>query len=509
MNFLVLLFAIAALGYSQIIITEVERNPPGSETAMPGGKSHEYIELFNCTNDTFLVDSLSLYDGITTDRVKHRTSRLWYPGNVLLILDPDYFSVASQNPIPYAGTTSIATLNHTSILGGLSSSDGFVVLYGDSIVAKLQDSLSVSERYLFTEYNGIETDGNVLESKGTLSNRIWRVAEPSPGSISEVNNGVFLSNNIDSNAIEISCRSFEEDGLVEIIADKRTLFQKEIRAGQSFSEAIAFEEIPKALEIKWHGRTEERIENVNLSHLRIDKGSIVISEISPRGDVEWIELYNSSFDEIGLDGWSILNDEDTFEIEFGTTITPQGYLLLSKYDMELGQSKIQSNWFSLGNYHDSVYLYSKWGSEDSVRWDSDSYVNWEQESLHRIMGTDGFEVTSLVPQPSTPGTATLLSPNSEPISITCTPQLFSPNSDGEDDSLKISVKKPSYYNCRIRIFSRSGVEMTSFEIEENTGYWDGNAQGKTARRGPYIVLAEFHSPVGQTVSRRSGIVLWR
>jgi len=99
----VLLFClIYSNALAQLFVSELERNPIGPETETPGGKSHEYIELVNLTSDTFAIDQLVIFDGAIRDKLIPKFSKVKFvPGSVLLILDPDYFSEASQFPISY------------------------------------------------------------------------------------------------------------------------------------------------------------------------------------------------------------------------------------------------------------------------------------------------------------------------------------------------------------------------------------------------------------------------
>lgn len=504
---LVLTYVIAA--HCTILLTEIERNPPGSETASPGGKSHEYIELFNCSDDTLTIDSLSLFDGVTTDKIEPRSQRLWYPGTVMLVLDQDYFSLAEEYPIPYPVSAVIASVNHTSILGGLSGSDGFQLFYGDSLVAELADTISESERFHFSSFYGEESDENVLESFGATTNREWRVAQPSPGELHELANDIFCAVSIESTFISISYFSFDRAGTIQLWSDDALLYESEVTPQIVVNDSIPLTDIPLTLVMERTSSIATIRDTLNLSHLRIPDGAVTISEVSPRGDVEWIELYNSSIETIKLDNWYLANEEDTCTIEYGIDIKPGEYLLLSKSEINFGNSSLQKEWFSLNNYRDTLFLGSIWGIEDSVRWESSTYSKWESESLHRIPDSDGFARTSLVPMEPTPGTASSLYTSSQPISLICSPNVFSPNGDGKDDSLKITVKKPSYYSCKVRIFSRSGIEIASFELDGDTGYWDGSSEGRTARRGPYVVLAEFFSTVSGSKSKRAGVVLWR
>jgi hypothetical protein len=53
-SLITILFSATSL-LSQIFFSEIERNPVGGETEIPGGKSHEYIEVVNLSQDTLAI----------------------------------------------------------------------------------------------------------------------------------------------------------------------------------------------------------------------------------------------------------------------------------------------------------------------------------------------------------------------------------------------------------------------------------------------------------------------
>ena len=102
LKFLCTITIVCQCAYTQILITELYRDPPGSESSLCGGASHEFIEILNIGTDTFKINNLFITDGMESDSViplREKLSmhpkciynrRFICPGQFALILDPDY-----------------------------------------------------------------------------------------------------------------------------------------------------------------------------------------------------------------------------------------------------------------------------------------------------------------------------------------------------------------------------------------------------------------------------------
>lgn len=92
-------------------------------------------------------------------------------------------------------------------------------------------------------------------------------------------------------------------------------------------------------------------------------GAVVINELlanSPAGDPDWIELYNKTSTTIDLGGWFISDSNDNkfkYEIAQGTTLSPNGYLVLFG-DVHFGNSNDAGSRepFGLSNKGERVIL---------------------------------------------------------------------------------------------------------------------------------------------------------
>jgi len=509
------LFFTLLLVYSlnaQIFVSEIERNPVGSESASPGGKSHEYIELVNLSSDTFTIDSLSLFDGVVSDELVIIEDSLLLPGAVLLILDKDYFPISELYPIHFDSTASIATINHTTICGGLTTSDGFIVQYGsDTLVSVVDAFLPEGEKLQFTSFDGSDEETTTLSPNSFFSEQIWIESVPSPGTIPQLNGDLYHQWAVSSSELIIFTQSFGSSWSYAV-----SIGANQISSGNVGLElqidTISLPDTLQQLTIEFHSDNLSFIDTVDLSQIRIPENSILINEINPRGSPEWIELYNQSDEPISVTNWFIFNSEDTMNISIQQSIAPEQFLLISRDEISaLVESEVQSQWFSLDNYRDTLFLGSPFGVVDSVMWNYTNFKEWDDETLHRVPNSDGFIASAIVPAEPTPGEKSIVYGDETPVTLTVAEQLFSPNGDGRDEELHIKVTHPSHFTATARIFSREGNETIRFEISGGEAFWNGsNQSGTTARRGPYVLLVEFiDNLTGATSVLRSGVVLWR
>ncbi len=512
MKFQLSIFLFICTLNAQLFISEIERNPVGSESASPGGKSHEYIELVNLSNDTFIIDSLSIFDGVTHDQLVSIDDSLLLPGFVLLILDKDYFSVAELSPIDYDSSAIISTINHSTICGGLTTTDGFIVQYRDDTVATAIDQfLPEGEKLQFTSFAGSDNESTTLSPKSFFSDEVWNENSASPGCVKQLTENLFHQWNISKTELVVYSFSFGSSWNYSVTMGNDILSSRNISSTLQI-DTIPLPEILSKLTIQFNSNNRTFVDTVDLSLIRVPENGIIISELDPRGSPEWIELHNQSEEYISLSNWTIFNSEDTMVLSVENSIAPDEYQLISRDEISpFIESSVQSDWFSLDNYNDTLYLESPFGTVDSVAWNYTNFKEWDDETLHRIPNSDGFNQTALIPGKATPGEKSVVFGDETPISLTVAEQLFSPDGDGKDEELNIKVTHPSHFSVNARIFSRSGTETTQFEIQNGEAQWNGsNQNGTTARRGPYVLLVEFTNNITDERSvLRSGVVLWR
>ncbi|MGD9202068.1 MAG: hypothetical protein PVI26_10920, partial [Chitinispirillia bacterium] len=114
-----------------ISITEILKNPVGKENEIPGGESHEFIELFNIGSDTLFIENLFITDGIEVDsiipwyrKIEHHRNCCFnrnylLPEQFAVILDRDYEKAQKNSCFRIQDSTVILTVNASNITGGL------------------------------------------------------------------------------------------------------------------------------------------------------------------------------------------------------------------------------------------------------------------------------------------------------------------------------------------------------------------------------------------------------
>ena len=140
--YLVIQFYPTLLFPRNLIITELYRNPDGIESALCGGKSHEFIEIINPGPDTFFVDNFFLSDGNEADSILPfgmiisghdscvTNQSFLAPGQIGLILDSDYkVAVEKQGCVlPISKGTVLFTCADAELGNGLSDDDGILYI---------------------------------------------------------------------------------------------------------------------------------------------------------------------------------------------------------------------------------------------------------------------------------------------------------------------------------------------------------------------------------------------
>ena len=505
--FLLLLFYNTLI--SQLFISEIERNPIGSESELIGGKSLEYIEVVNLSLDTFKVDSLSISDNIKTDKVISVNQKFLYPGNVLLILDKDYFALPQENKYNYPLDCGIATVNHTALLDGLSSTDGIKLLYKDSVIDYLADD-TTAPKLIFTSFIGKDEDSTTISTTHFFEPADWEERNANPGSVSFLNNIAYREYTFIGDTVILDILSFRDRCSITVSKNQELQIDSTINRGiNRISLPFDSSNINSLIStIKFNENTI--VDTINLTTIRVDSNALYISEVSPRGENEFIELYNSSNEGISLQNWQLTNMTDSFTITRDIRVTAHSFFVLCKDSIFGSNYTPVDDWFSLNNYRDTLILKSPFRVEDSIIWNSKNYFKWNYESLNRLSKDDGTSPNAFALSTPNPNTISAVYTENTPITLSIPKPLFSPNGDRRDDSLVIKVTKPSYYKAVARIFSELGEEVKRIEFNGNRAVWDGKEEnGYKARRGAYIVLVEFSTTSGEDEMLRKGIALWR
>jgi len=570
LKIILLLLGLSHSAFPQIVITELQRDPIGGESSMPGGASHEFIEITNLGSDTASLDSLCLSDGVESDTVVpwpatlpiHADcivgSTVLPPGRTALILDRDYpaavDSVASSR-LPVRAGAVLLTVGDAELGNGLAGDDGVMIYKGtktlisrvvccaaDSAVSgtdpragkiSLTAPRSVPEGFSIVPVSflfdsiisyGVCNDSLTPGYFELLKNN-W-LAEWRFGPLDTIQR-VFACTIacLKSGAVPVGpvgWRVVMQSSLQTVTAAQGVfaLYGNNAAAAP----ALPLDSLSYALHI-----TEADTETVwplDVSQLWTPVSPVKINEVFPRanaGEPEWLELVNVSQMTINLKNWFFGNSEDTAVMASRDLfLEPGGYLVLtgnaglfcSRYPAK-NRLVVPPDWHSLDNYNDTLCLWDAGRNlKERVSWQSGWFSGWTNDALERVsLSTTGMDAASWVltasPTPGQPNGAVSWRAGAKP-QLDAGPLPFTPNSDGRDDLLSIFIDLPAGYSARVSIYGFSGKKLRSFAGPlSHQIYWDGKLDnGSPAPTGPFFVVMEASSSQGTMTLRKKG-VLWR
>ena len=257
------------------------------------------------------------------------------------------------------------------------------------------------------------------------------------------------------------------------------------------------------------------------------------------GECEWVELLNTSDSQVSMEGWTI-EDSGGRRRQIGgpgPPLDPGGFLMLAEDEDDFRAAhpgldcpvvKPSGGWPTLNDtdgrdgYADMVVIRDTFGTcVDSVAYKR----AWTEpgRSVERI-GPRARSAMASNWSPhygaggSSPGRANSVSVMfPEPAGhLNLNPQTFSPDGDGSDDLLSVSVDLPAPAVVRLKVFDINGRTFTTLldgdlVEERRVTFWDGRlADGDVAPIGVYVVLLEAR-PVdgGRVITSRLPVVLVR
>lgn len=543
----------------KIIISEIYRDPLGSETSLGGGLSHEFIELTNISTDTFYIDSMFITDGTQADSVVAWNTELagyeqcvfgknyLIPSQSALILDLDYEAAITANPACrfniFPGTL-ILTVKSRDLGDGLQSDDGVLLFKG---------SKKEISRLLFSASDELWESSTVPVTKIRLTN------PPNKEGVSVVPVSLLF----DTTVFDI-CSSGISPGYFEGLKD-HWFAEWKLGKVNTVSETLpcslrcTFSGVPDLSSVKWsvlagNNLVEEGLALVthgvfalsvtvplgkgdvtfqigakskwliDCQMYKIIDSCIDITEIYPKadaGETEWFELFNrSKTSTYNLQHWRFGNSEDNVElVDSRYTIAPGEYVVICK-DSNLLRTqypvvsrKIEPHiWHTLNNYKDTIILYTSNNTlVDKVSYDSKDLDSWGYQTLERVdmngLGGDGSKWNVAVsPSPGAPSRSrTFVNKQLE-----TGPIPFTPNGDGRNDLLMIRVPNTYAMSVTVSIYSFDGRKVKEFKgPPQDTYFWDGKKDsGAFAPVGPFFVIAEVVSQGTKLVYKNKG-VLWR
>ncbi|MFW6254365.1 MAG: gliding motility-associated C-terminal domain-containing protein [Chitinivibrionales bacterium] len=551
-----LILLISAEIFSHVVLTELLHDPVGGETKCPGGACLEFIEFTNIGCTPVSLRHLLITDGSTTDSIICWPQPLAdHPdavyaldsllcGQSLLILDPDYLSAPASSRLPINGRPIICTVNHTSLLGGLTKNRAVFLYRGtrnhirDSLYALIDTSQEISLHQQFSYQNVLDvpegwsrTPQNVL-----FQTTAWRSSgRLTPG---------YIQTHEQRWIVEYRLYKSQDQMVLCSIAVFDTMYSQESRPSWSLADMdgrtisspqyidsclfYTSTTIPldtSTVQIRIDCEAQRFTTAIDLSGFIIPTYSLCFSELSPRINsfTEWIEVTNESSAPIDLATFTIHTSEDSFRIspEY-TCIDPAGFFILAE-DASIFSDRYPlitnviepERWEKLNDYSDTLYLKHISGRvSDSIIYDKNWFTQWDGGSLQRVNtkrpATDS--TNWIVSDDISPGV-----PNKNPRwrdvrgpSLDIGPSPFTPDGDGRDDKLLITACLPAGKSADLSIYSFDGV--LRYEKRNFSGQrllWDGNDRyGKAAPAGPFFVVMKVTGGSQSETLIKKGI-LWR
>ena len=565
-----LLLGCSCPAFSLVYITELQRDPAGGETSMPGGASHEFIEITNLGIDTVGLDSLCLSDGVESDTVVPWPAALPIhadcitggtvlpPGGTALILDRDYPAAVDSvalSRLPVRAGTVLLTVGDAELGNGLAGDDGMVIYKGTkSLIRRVlclaaDSAVSGSDpkagKISLTGPAGVPEGFSVIPVSFLFDSIVsYGICGDSltPGYFEPLKNNWFAEwrfGLLDTVQKTFACTlSCIKSGAVPagpvgwrivMQSSERTTTAAQGIFNLQENRAAAAAVLPlDSLSYSLHITEQDTgtVWPLDVSQLWTPASPVKISEVFPRanaGEPEWFELVNVSPMTINLKGWFFGNSEDTAVIASRDLfLEPGGYLVLtgnaglfcSRYPAK-NRLAVPPNWHPLDNYNDTLCLWDAGRNlKERICWQSGWFSGWTNESLERVsLSTTGMDAASWVsavsPTPGQPNGAVSWRAGAKP-QLDAGPLPFTPNSDGRDDQLSIFIDLPAGYSASISIYGFSGKKLRSFTGPLSHQFcWDGRLDnGSPAPTGPFFVIMEASSSQGTVTLRKKG-VLWR
>lgn len=378
------------------VITEVMLDPLGPESgSLSPGDRNEFIELYNPSDDTIDVAVYRLRDNTELDSIVPFNEILSYyqdvrattkipPKGYGVILDREYV-IYGENYLPYTfpGSISIMTTRDSDLGNGLFSNDTIALV---ATSAQVVSSFGLGSGFPLRSKDGVSFERKYYWGPDIAEN--WRCSEDSSGNTCGRENSVSHPFNI-----VITGAKFAPSGDYEVLF---TLSLKNIG-----TEAIGRIKVGYELSGGYSGGDEERYVNllpdscvdVNLGPFSFPPGTyyasfsviipeadsspiktrtlrffvgrspLVINEIMYNSETEWIELFNNSADSISLLGFSVGDPvRRSAPLQETFWIPPGGYLVLSSKTLDVSGHFVLSNFPTLNNTGDTVFLYDEAGS---------------------------------------------------------------------------------------------------------------------------------------------------
>jgi len=220
---------------------------------------------------------------------------------------------------------------------------------------------------------------------------------------------------------------------------------------------------------------------------------------------EWVEIKNNSNVPIDLNGWQI-GDSLALRTIINSTflLYPGEYLVVAQdtvdflnyYSPYTGLVLEPPAWSALNNTFDKIRLVDNYGFGS----DSLSYASLYSDDYTWAISESGFNAGTWGRSQNVGGSPgamnqVVFTSLGDDVSLTITPEHFSPDGDGFDETVEITLVAPGSDAYSLRIFDRFGREVRKILDKEeylSASYeWDGrDDSGRRMPIGIYIVVFE-------------------
>jgi hypothetical protein len=245
-----------------------------------------------------------------------------------------------------------------------------------------------------------------------------------------------------------------------------------------------------------------------------DYPPVILSEImpAPKTDsrAEWVEILSIHDESLDMSGWQLGDSRKLCLIsEDNLALAPNERLVLARdrsaflaQHGHVPMSLVElDSWAQLNNGCDTVRLVDPYGLTADVF----GYNNApERNHTYGRQGEGNSEVWGeSVDVGGTPGepNRVLIAGQAPSLRMTITPQVFSPNGDGIDDTALIHIDSPSMDDITLELYDRTGRLVYDFSVDQakaNDYVWRGATNGGTpVPIGIYIVYCEVDGQVAK------------
>ena len=507
-----LFVTITNLLLSQITISEVMFDLDGADSP------NEFIEIYNFSDEDILIQNWQIVDNHSTDELAPDGFDILPAGRFAIILEGDYDGFYDED---FPDDILIIYVDDRSIGNGLGNNADSLLLINE--LGNIISEMGWNSGML----SGYSLEKIVMDYEHTENN--WRHSLDSLRTPGKPNSVISFTVDVAVDSIYVTPENIapdqEFDFIIQLI--NRGILNATSELWLNSESAGDIEVFPGEMQkmtIPKSGNssgsysffiqavTSEDYNSSNdtstfVVHIHYKFGDVLINEImyEPEADeAEWVELINQTDSEINLDSWKILDKDDWEPPDsmFSSTLKAGDYAVIS--DEPDNEYLFQSDFPSLNNSGDDIYLFDPTGKMiDHLRFEN-SWGGSNGFSLERItyfMDSNNAQNwgTCIDQTGSTPNleNSIYVAALHQEGTISVSPNPFSPDGDGIEDETIILYQLPfSNAYLRMIVYDSAGREIAALTdgsvfINEGTIRWNGKTnRDYTCRMGQYLLYVE-------------------